>query len=589
MAPHLAGPTVRSILEHHGHETRLRDLNAVFYNTVLTPGFLYQTVKEAFDKFERNAEAVLRRSSDEAYLNCQPVDIQEQAARYRAIHAMAEQNEYRQIIRRIDWAVGVTRDREAFYDPAQLDEALELIEKACGILSATHHPSRLYFLHPNIKLYFSVESLQAHCENAEGNIFHAFFSSLLPDLLAENPVFIGISIGDYSQLLGGLTLALLLKRAGCAHVCIGGNLFGRHTDVLVNNPEFFRVFADSVVYNEGERPVLELLRRLEAGERLDGTPNLMHLGADGNIVINEEASPLPVAELFPPEFSDLKAEDYFLPEMIYNVQASRNCYWGKCSFCTHYFGSRYAVKSVEKMVDELRYVQQSYGGRHFHFVDEAMSPAYLERLSLAILDAGLDIRFYIYARFEKAFDRSVFQLAHRAGLRLVLWGFESASERVYRLMNKGKLAGKEERLRVLQDAYAEGVWNFCFLMFDFPTETLVEAKETVDFVHDHWDILSHSLGGSFMLMEDSPMLANLDKYAITKAERVRAGFGFTYRYTASKGKSAEENNILNAYKTDVWGGEARKFRGSCFREKLFLYVCRFGVEGVSRMNKEMWL
>jgi len=30
-------------------------------------------------------------------------------------------------------------------------------------------------------------------------------------------------------------------------------------------------------------------------------------------------------------------------------------------------------------------------------------------------------------------------------------------------------------------------------------------------------------------------------------------------------------------------------RGSAFREKLFLYVCRFGVERVSAMNETVWL
>ncbi len=33
---------------------------------------------------------------------------------------------------------------------------------------------------------------------------------------------------------------------------------------------------------------------------------------------------------------------------------------------------------------------------------------------------------------------------------MVLWGFESANERIYHLMNKGKVTNKQERLTILQ-------------------------------------------------------------------------------------------------------------------------------------------
>jgi hypothetical protein len=79
-------------------------------------------------------------------------------------------------------------------------------------------------LHPN---GFPIASLKADCENRHGNVWYRFVENLIPSLLQEHPDFIGISLGDYSQLLPGLTLALLLNKSTTAHVCIGGNLFGR--------------------------------------------------------------------------------------------------------------------------------------------------------------------------------------------------------------------------------------------------------------------------------------------------------------------------------------------------------------------------
>ena len=589
ISPHLAGPAIVGMIKSNGYEARLRDLNALFYNTVLTPEFLYEAVKNAFEDFRANAGELAKICPDEKTLKTMPEEFRGKVARFRAIKAMADKNHYREVIGRIGWAVEVLRDSEAFYQPKTVDQAVAIITEACAILSATHHPSGVFFLQPNVKIYYSVESLRRHCENVSGNIFHGFYARILPELLADDPQFIGISLGDYSQLLGGLTLAMMLKKSGCAHVCIGGNLFGRYTDVLINSPEFFQMFADSVIYNEGERPVIELLHRLGESSHWNDVPNLMYLDQQGAIKVNEEAPPYALQELPPPDYSGLLGKSYYLPEPIYNIQSSRSCYWRKCAFCTHHFGSRYAVKPVAQVVGEIAHLQKSNGARYFHFIDEAVNPVYLRHLCQAIVESGLDIRFYIYGRFEQAFDRSLFALAHRAGLRMVLWGFESACERIYRLMNKGDVAGKAERLRILDDAFAEGIWNYCFLMFHFPTETLAESKETVDFVRDHRAILSHSSGGGFMLVDNSPMLEHLEKYSITKVERIRNGFSFAHRFSAEKGKSKAEKEELERYKAEAWGMNARKYRQSSFREKLFLYVCRFGVEGVSRLNQEVWL
>lgn len=587
--PHLAGPAIHSIIKNNDHNARLRDLNAEFYNTVLTPKFLFEAVKTAFADFDANARQVLQLCPDRSRLREHPQAFQDRFRRYEEIFRLAQRNDCRDAIARIEWATGALRDPEAFYDPGTADEALRVIDAACRVLSATHHPSGVYFMTPNVSVYYSVGRLKEACENVSGNIFHSFYESLIPDLLRDGPEFIGISLGDYSQLLPGLTLAMMLKKVTDAHICIGGNLFGRHTDMLINNPEFFRIFADTVIYNEGERPVIELLRHLEGKQNIETVPNLMYMDAAGKIVVSEEASPYPIDELFPPEYSDLPAANYFVPEPIYNLQASRSCYWRKCSFCTHHFGSRYAVKPVEKVIGEIKALQASHNARFFHFIDEAISPAYLRRLSEAVIDEGLDINFYMYGRLERQFNRDLFRLAHRAGLRMVLWGFESACERIYRLMNKGVVASKEERLQILEAAHGEGVWNFLFLMFGFPTETLAEAKETVDFVRDHRHMLSHGTGSTFMLAQGSPIHKNLEKYSIVDTERVRNGFNFALRFKARSGATAEERKQLDAYKADQWRLSDMKYRNSSFREKLFLYVCRHGIESVSEMNREIWL
>lgn len=606
-SPHLAGPAMQSILRKNGHDVRLLDLNIAFYNRALTREFLHGAVKNAFADYQANADSVLTLCGDmqsaEGKQNPAEAELSRRLQRYKAIYAMAEKKEgetgkfdHNFVIANIETAAAVLRNKEHFYKPAEVQTALTIIRKGCKILSAVYHPSKVYFLEPQVQIYYTVETLKDQCVNRDGNIFHQFYEGLLPLLLKARPEFIGVSLGDYSQLVPGLTLTMLLKRAvketGGAyqpHICIGGNLFGRYTDVLINNPEFFDTFTDSIIINEGEKPVLTLIDHLQGRIGVETVPNLIHVNGKREVVVNGEEPPLPVAELYTPDFSNLSAKHYFLPDMIFNIQASRSCYWRKCSFCTHHHGSRYAIKDAAKTVEEIVELQAKHGAFYFHFIDEAVSPAYLGQLSKLIIEKGLKLNFYIYGRLEKPFDRELFRIAHQAGLRMVLWGFESANERIYRLMNKGELVDKNDRLQILKDAYAEGVWNFLFIMFGFPTETLEEAKETVDFLADNRQILSHGNGGTFMLLEGSPIFKDLGKYSITHVKRIRNGFSFAHKFQTSKGMSASDRKELENYKATKWRMKELKYRESSFREKLFLYVCKYGVAQISKMHQSIWM
>jgi anaerobic magnesium-protoporphyrin IX monomethyl ester cyclase len=609
-SPHLAGPAIQSILCNSDHDILLQDLNIAFYQRVLTTQFMHAAVKSAFADYRDNAETVFNlcpNGKKPAAKGDHPGQsseiLQRRYQRYRAIFKMAQQSgphpaplDHNFVIANIEKAAAVMKDKIRFYNPAEVQTALTLIRRACDILSAVYHPSRIYFLTPNVQIYYTVDTLKSNCENREGNIFYQFYESIIPDLLKDDPEFIGVSLGDYSQLVPGLTLTMLLKKAiresgnrKGPHICIGGNLFGRYTDVLINNPDFFNFFADSAIFNEGEKPVLALIQHLEGKIGIEAVPNLIYVNDRNTVVMNAEEAPFPVDTLHTPDFSNLVPGHYYLPDMIFNIQASRSCYWRKCSFCTHHFGSRYAIKPVEKTIEEIRELQQKHQAYHFHFIDEAISPAYLKKLSECIIEEDLKLNFYMYGRFENAFDRELFRLAYQAGLRMVLWGFETANERIYRLMNKGELTQKNDRLHILQDAYAEGVWNFLFVMFGFPTETLDEAKETVDFLADNRNILSHGTGSTFMLLEDSPIFKELEKYSITKVTRVRNGFSFAHQFETSKGMNPAQKKELEAYKIARWRMGDLQFMESSFRERLFLYICRFGVEKISKMRETMWL
>lgn len=430
--------------------------------------------------------------------------------------------------------------------------------------------------------------LKATCLYETGNIFQSFYEPIIPRIERLKPDYIGISLGDYTQLVPGLTLSMLLKSCTKAHVNIGGNLFGRYTDILINEPEFFKLFADSIIFNEGEKPVIQLLKHLKGDIPIEQVPNLIYLQG-GRVRINDPDEPYSINELFTPDFSGMPLDRYLTPHTIFNLQASRDCYWRKCSFCTHFFGSRYSVKRVDRLLHEVKDLIRRYDQRHFHFIDEAMGPAYLARLSEEIIAQGLDIDFYIYARMEKEFTPDLFSSAGKAGLRLILWGFESANERIYTLMNKGSLTAKDARREILQNAFDAGIWNYLFVMYGFPSETQAEARETAEFLYENRHICSFSKGSRFVLLDKAPILNDLAKYSISKVQRIRSGFSYAHRYETTSGMSHGEIRDFMRNKDEIIHLSDYRFQNSWSREKLFLYICKYGIERISAMRDNVWI
>ena len=165
----------------------------------------------------------------------------------------------------------------------------------------------------------------------------------MDDILSKNYNYIGISINSSSQIIPGLTLANMLKNKTGAHINIGGNFFGRVKEAIVKNPEFFDLFCDTILTEEGERPVVELARYINNEIKIDDVSNLIYKKGD-DVIINEIKTPMKLDEMSIVSLDGYDFSKYFAPEIILPFQSSRGCYWGKCSFCDQDFGQNLTLK-----------------------------------------------------------------------------------------------------------------------------------------------------------------------------------------------------------------------------------------------------
>ena len=586
LSPHCAPTSSAAQLKNAGHTVFIRDLNLEFYKFTLNQEYVNKSIKKALE-----IEPVLKSEVTAAYSKIEDFnelsqDFKVKAKKYLKIKELSENiKEIEEIIKYLPTAVETLKHKDDFYSLNLFSKSIAVIDKALYLNSLPYYPGE-FSLHDftisNLK--FELEEILKYCSDKSLNMYYDFYDNILPSILETNPDYIGISIGSYSQVIPGLTLAMLLKSQAKAHINIGGNYFSRVADSIVNCKEFLQNFADSIIVEEGERPIIELLKYLNNEIEVENVPNLIYLDKSGNTQFNQKTPPVKLNEMTTQNLDEFSLDEYFMPEIVLPVLSSRGCYWKKCTFCDHDFGQTYNVKSVKKMVNELKELNQKYGISYFEFVDEAISSAYLDELSTEIIESGLKINWYCNSRLETSLSKDILLKAREAGLRMILWGVESGSDRIMTLINKGIDLSK--RLEILKNASDADIWNFAYIFFGFPTETLQDVMDTINIVCNNTDII-HAYGRSrFTLGKHALLNNNSEDYGVIKLPEKEESFSSNASYVIKEGLSSVELDkmieyftlkSMHDYKNPAW----TYIR---YRETLFLYICKYGKAAVMQMT-----
>lgn len=575
--PHFALAALGGHLRGQGYPVKLLDLNVEYYRKVLSRRYLEYALARARsvrDYLIPRTLLSLRRGADTPQARRENV---------RLLHLeQALACDHRRTLERIDEAVSVFDNREKFYDPLKLTEAFVTIDRALDLVSLPYWPVRVQFNDLAIPaLPLTTEAVRSFARNRDENPYLEYFQSRLPEIQAFRPDVIGISINGHAQLVPGLTLAAMLKRAGGPHITLGGNHLVRIKDGLLKSPDFLQTFADSVILGEGEAPLDRLLEVLESGGELASVPGLVCLDGDGRPTYTFDGPPRPLDGRATPSLEGLRLQDYFSPELVLTTRTSKGCYWKKCTFCDTDYGVCPDNRSIQDLVEELAALQRTWGVENFCFIDECLVPRYMERVVEAARERGLKLHWYGNGRLETSFTPERLTSMHQGGLTMLLWGLESASERVMQLINKGiKL---HRRLDILKAASDAGVWNFCYIFFGFPSETWEEGASTIEMIESNTDSI-HSYGRSvFSLNKHARLGTDPARLGIVEMVRDTEELSANLDYRMADGGGKEQARQLaelcklrcaRAYGDPLW----MHLR---YREVMHLYIKEHGRDFVA--------
>lgn len=312
--------------------------------------------------------------------------------------------------------------------------------------------------------------------------------------------------------------------------CLGGGFVNTELRELSDGRVFD--YFDYVTLDDGERPLLALFEYLDGERPQDQLVRtfLRTSNSGGSVRYVDHIEPdVPFSEVGTPVWDGLPIEQYLSTLDMLNpmhrlwsdgrwnkLTVAHGCYWKKCSFCDvslDYIG-RYDGVAATTLVDRIEQVVAETGQTGFHFVDEAAPPKALKAMAEELLKRDVTISWWGNIRFEKSFTPELCELLAASGCIAISGGLEVASDRLLKLMKKG--VSVQQVARVTKAFSDAGVLVHAYLMYGFPTQTVHDTVDALEYVRQLFDegCIQSGFFHRFTCTVHSPVGKNPEEYNV---------------------------------------------------------------------------
>jgi anaerobic magnesium-protoporphyrin IX monomethyl ester cyclase len=171
---------------------------------------------------------------------------------------------------------------------------------------------------------------------------------------------------------------------------------------------------------------------------------------------------------------------------FYPLVTSRGCRWDKCIFCMDKNNimsyQPYRVKSPRRIIEEINYACSKYGCKEIQFCDQQFNTdkQWLLELESELRRQNTSINWSCLSRIDMV-NPEALAIMHRAGCWNILFGIESGSEQLLKVMNKG--ITQEQIRTAVSWCKNEGIEVTGSFLIGLPEEKPDDIFETVNFAH----------------------------------------------------------------------------------------------------------
>lgn len=268
----------------------------------------------------------------------------------------------------------------------------------------------------------------------------------------------------------------------CKILLIGSHVTYFHDKILAENPA-----VDAVCRGEFEITVRELARAIDAGLDWSTVEGLSYRTADGQVAANPPRPLIEDLDALPFPARHIVLDQGYRAGIFSGTQptamvSSRGCPF-QCTYClwpATLYGHRFRARSAQNVVDEIDQILHKYGIDEIYFDDDTFTMDRQRVLDICrmIRERGLKVSWIVQARVDTV-DREMLQTMKDAGCHYILFGVESGSPEMLKIMKKHI---NLDQVRVAFQLCSElGIKTQAFFLFGVPGETQQTIRETIEF------------------------------------------------------------------------------------------------------------
>lgn len=238
-------------------------------------------------------------------------------------------------------------------------------------------------------------------------------------------------------------------------------------------------WIDYVCTGEGDEAAPAFLERLLRHGDPRPVPGILKQGVSQSLthparVHEMDSLPIPDYSDYFERLRDSTIGARLSPRLM--IETARGCWWGEkhhCTFCgLNGETMTYRSKSPERVVQELRYLSETYGVSRVDCVDNILDLRYLPTVFPELIRNGPKLELFYETKANLRFDQ--LHTLREGGVRSIQPGIESFSNQVLRLMRKGCTGLQNIQLLRWCEELGIGVgWN---ILYGFPGESPSEYE-----------------------------------------------------------------------------------------------------------------
>lgn len=309
------------------------------------------------------------------------------------------------------------------------------------------------------------------------------FDLLIDEITDSDVTVIGFSVVDPNQYVTCEVIRKIKKKCPQKIIVAGGPVCStsderkwlkKNTDGLL----------DFIIVGEGEKPLTELIRQINSSAanthlNISGVVDCRY---DNTMELHSMPSPLDLSGLSFPDYDRFDLSSYVT--RVASVMWTRGCI-ANCAFCKEKsLWDRYRARTIQSILEELMFWQKK-NISEFVVYDSLVNgnPKHLEALCDEIISKKLSICWSALAIPNKFLTKKLLKKMKQAGCFVLIYGLESGSEKVLKLMRKRFLL--HEAVQTIRNTKSVGIKTAVNILVGFPGENQEDFEKTLNFIHNN--------------------------------------------------------------------------------------------------------